>query len=96
MRKSYSKEIMLDAFRQVLHKREHKYIAVKIETRDVKGHEVIVNPLQNAQQKIDYYDRAYTDDLVLKSYDGIKIVDYTWADSFDEIEKDFGGTNNEN
>lgn len=66
-----------------------RYIAVQIETRGSEGIETIINPRENFEAKLAYYKNAYTDDLVLKTYDGIRIVGYGYGDSLDEIEKDF-------
>lgn len=68
-----------------------KYVGVKIETRGSDGYEIIINPSINFDKKFDYYKKAYTDDLVLKSYDGIRIVGFTYGDSFEEVEKDLLG-----
>ena len=64
-----------------------KYIAVQIETRGSEGIEVIINPNVNFSAKLDYYKKAYTEELVLKTYDGIKIVGFAFGDSFKEIEE---------
>lgn len=64
-----------------------KYVGVKIETRGNEGYEIIINPNCNFDNKLAYYKKAYTDDLVLKAFDGIKIVGFTFADSLKEIEK---------
>ncbi len=63
-----------------------KYIAVKIETRGSEGAEIIINPRCNFEAKLEYYKKAYTDDLVLKTYDGIKIVGFCDSDTFDFID----------
>ena len=50
------------------------YVAVAIETRGSKGIEVIINPRENFMDKLEYYKKAYSDDLVLNTFDGIKII----------------------
>ena len=65
-----------------------KYVGIKIETRGSKAPEIIINPNENFDAKFEYYKKAYTDDLVLKTYDGIKIIGFTYGNSFEEIEKD--------
>lgn len=50
------------------------YVGVSIETRGMEKPEYIINPYENIAQKLVYYDSAYNDDLVLKTYDGIKIT----------------------
>lgn len=63
-----------------------KYIAVKIATRGSEGAEIIINPRCNFEAKLEYYKKAYTDDLVLKTYDGIKIIGFCDSDTFDFID----------
>lgn len=60
------------------------YFYVKIETMGNEGLEIIVNPFCNLGKKKEYYDNAYDDNLVLKSYNGIRIV--SW-DCFSKYEK---------
>lgn len=63
-----------------------KYVAVKIETRGSEGAEIIINPRCNFEAKLEYYKKAYTDDLVLKTYDGIRIIGFCDCDTFDFID----------
>ena len=60
------------------------YFYVKIAKKGSEGLEIIINPFCNFEQKKAYYDKAYDDNLVLKSYDGIRIV--SW-DCFSKHEK---------
>ena len=69
-------------------KENAKYIGVKIETRGSEGAEIIVNPTCNFENKLVYYKKAYTEDLVLKTYDGIIITGFTYADTLKGIETD--------
>lgn len=50
------------------------YVGVSIETRGMEEPEYIINPYANIAQKLVYYNGAYNDDLVLKTYDGIRIT----------------------
>lgn len=54
----------------------YEYFTVLISTVGADGLELIINPSCNLKFKLDYYDRAYDDNLVLKSFNGIKIVGY--------------------
>jgi len=51
-----------------------EYFSVGIETQGMEGVELIINPIVNIDQKINYYDKSYNDDLVLNSCDEIRIV----------------------
>lgn len=71
---------------------EWDYVAVAIETRGSEGVEIIVNPNCNFESKKEYYDKAYDDDLRLKTFDGIQIVsairfdeDRDWEDVVEEL-----------
>lgn len=58
------------------HEQKYEYFAVLIDTENSNGYELIVNPMCNYETKRAYYDKAYDDDLVLKSFNGIRVVDY--------------------
>lgn len=66
---------------------EHKkkYVGVAIETRGMEKPEYIINPYENIAQKLVYYVGAYNDDMVLKSYDGIRITRAAAADTVEEL-----------
>lgn len=51
-----------------------EFFAVAVETKGSKELEIIVNPTSNLEKKIEYYDKAYNDDLVLNACSDIKIV----------------------
>lgn len=62
------------------------YIGVIIETRGSEGPEVIINPRENFESKLEYYKNAYNDDMVLKTYDGIRITKIDYGNSFNQLE----------
>ena len=62
-----------------------KYVGVAIETRGMEKPEYIINPYPNIAQKLVYYVGAYNDDMVLKSYDGIRITRAAAADTVEEL-----------
>lgn len=53
--------------------------------------EIIINENENFDKKFDYYKKTYHEDLTLKAFSGIRIVGFTYGDSFQEIEKDLIG-----
>ena len=69
-------------------KNSAKFIGVKIRTEGNKEDEIIINPNANFENKLAYYKNAYTDDLVLKSFNGISIIGFTYGNCFDDIEID--------
>lgn len=83
--KKISKNDLKECFEQAK-SASAKYIAVSIETRGNNDLDVIVNHKKNFDNKQVYYDKAYTDDLVLKTHDGIRIRQFCWGDTFAELE----------
>lgn len=69
-------------------KQEKKYIGVKIKMEGFPKAEIIINENANFDKKFAYYKKAYNPDLTLKTFNGIKIVGFTYADSFKDIEED--------
>lgn len=65
-----------------------KYVGVKIQMEGFEKPEIIINENANFDAKFDYYKKAYNEDLTLKTFNGIKIIGFTYGDSFDSIEKD--------
>lgn len=63
-----------------------KFIGVLIETRGSNAPEIIINPAENFDAKLEYYKKAYTEDLVLKTFDGIKIIGFDYGDTFAQLE----------
>lgn len=48
--------------------------------------EVIINERENFANKLKYYKLAYNDDLVLKTYDGIRITNIVYGNTYGELE----------
>lgn len=68
-----------------------KYVAVAIEFDESDDVEIIVNPIENAEYKLKYYQESYDEDLNHKYAYGVKIVGVTFGDTFEEIENDLLG-----
>lgn len=80
-----NKENLITCFEQAK-KFNAKYIGVVIETRGNEGPEVIINPRENFEAKLEYYKNAYNDDMILKSYDGIRITKIDYGNTFEQLE----------
>ena len=65
-----------------------RYVGVLIQMQGFPKPEVIINQNENFDEKFAYYKKAYNDDLTLKSFNGIKIIGFTYGDTFEQIEKD--------
>lgn len=70
---------------------DKKYIGVKIVMKDFPRAEIIINENENFDLKFNYYKKAYNEDLTLKTCPEIKIVGFTYGDTFEDIEKDLLG-----
>lgn len=69
---------------------DFKYFAVKIRMEGFSEYEVIINPTKNALKKLEYYKNTYNEDLTHKhAGNKIRIVGFTFADDYREIEEDF-------
>ena len=55
---------------------EKKGIAIHIQMPDLEKPEIILNPFENLAKKIEYYEKSYTEDLELKTFNKIKIIGY--------------------
>lgn len=73
---------------KVAKKDNFEYVGVKIQMEGFKEPEVIINPIENFDAKLEYYKQAYNDDLTLKSFNGIKIIGFTYGDDLFDIEED--------
>lgn len=71
--------------------RGEKYVGVKIQMEGFPKAEIIINENENFDRKLAYYKKAYNEDLTLKAFNGIKIIGFTYGNSFDDIEVDLIG-----
>ena len=51
-------------------------IEILIEMPDLPNCEIICNPYENLDKKLEYYLKAYNEDLTLKTFNKIKIIAY--------------------
>lgn len=66
----------------------NKYVGVLIQMEGFPKPEIIINENENFDSKFAYYKKAYTDDLTLKTFSGIKIIGFTYGNSFEALERD--------
>lgn len=67
-----------------------KYIGVAISVNG-DNPEIIINGRENFENKLNYYKNAYNEELALKNVPTIKIVGFTYANTFEDIEVDLIG-----
>ena len=54
-------------------------LGVIIEMPGFESPEMIINPVENLEKKLEYYKSAYDDNLEHKNAKGIKIIGYTFC-----------------
>lgn len=58
--------------------RNKNFMAVKIETEGNPAPEIIINPVENFDQKMKYYDKAYNDNMeLIKAKEAGKLIRVT-------------------
>lgn len=68
-----------------------KFIGVLIQMDGFAKEEIIINPIENAYDKFQYYFKTYGFDLVHKHSDGIRIIGATFGDDFQMIQYELLG-----
>ncbi len=61
------------------------FVGVVIEMQGFPRPEIIINERANFESKLEYYKKAYNQNLTLKTFNGIKIIGFTYANYFDEM-----------
>ena len=84
-------DLTIDNLEKCFHaasQQDKKYIGVLIEMQGFPRPEVIINESANFDSKFAYYKKAYNDDLTLKTFNGIRIIGFTYGNEFADIEYD--------
>lgn len=64
-----------------------KFVAVAIKMEGYRGKEIIINPIVNVDEKLNYYKNAYDENLNHRYTNGVRIVGFTYGINMNEIEK---------
>ena len=75
---------LVDCFQEAVDK-DANYIGVLISMPGFEKPELIINPYDNFESKLEYYLRAYNEDLTLKTFNQIKIITCAYGHSLDEL-----------
>jgi hypothetical protein len=75
----------------VAKERNINYVGVAVQLPNANDIEVIINGFENFDEKLTYYQSTYGDDLHHKHVPGLKIVGFTFGNSFADIECDLIG-----
>lgn len=68
-----------------------RFVGVKIEMGGFPSPEIIINEYDNFDKKLEYYKNAYNENLELKAVNTIKIIGFTYGDTFEAIQHDLVG-----
>lgn len=61
------------------------FIGVLVEMQGFEKAELIINKRENFDSKLAYYKKAYDDNLVLKTFNGIKIIGFAFGTDLNDI-----------
>ena len=76
--------LLEDCFYEAINLRA-KFIAVKIKMEGFSKPEIIINQTENFESKLNYYKKSYSNDLKLRSFSGIEIIDFCYGNTFCSI-----------
>lgn len=65
----------------------HRYIGIEVRDSRLKESEIIINPRRNFKAKLEYYKKAYDDDLKLKACSDISIVSFSSTHSYFRLQR---------
>lgn len=71
--------------------KDANYVGVLVQMQGFETPEVIINETPNFKTKLEYYQRSYNEDLTLKTFSGIRIIGFSYGNTFDDIKKDLLG-----
>lgn len=67
------------------------FIGVLIQMQGFEKPEIIINERENFEAKLAYYKKSYNEDLTLKTFNGIKIINCAWGFDLNSIQKQLLG-----
>jgi hypothetical protein len=79
------KQKLINTFNEAV-KAGFKYVYVTVRVKGTPKDEIIVNPIENAIIKSNYYANAYDDDLKLKVNQDIEITDFGCSADLNSLE----------
>lgn len=65
------------------------FVAVVVKMKEFPKNEVIINSYENIALKLEYYEKAYDENLNHRFSEGISIVDFMWANSIEQLSRYF-------
>lgn len=84
-----SKKGLVSKFKKAIES-GHKYIGVKVSLLNTPEPEIIINPATNIPSKLEYYEKAYDENLRLFHCKDIRITKCASGNSIADIAKSLG------
>lgn len=72
----------LDQLKDVIAEAKHKqakFIYIIVKNPELAENEIIINPIVNADRKVQYFEKAYDESLHLKNNPDIQIIDFGYS-----------------
>ena len=66
---------------------KQKYVFIVVRMKGFKKDEVIINAIENVDEKLNYYMQAYDEELNHKYSNSISIIDFGFSCTFAEIQE---------
>jgi len=66
---------------------KQKFIAIRMNIGDLPLDEMIINPIENVDAKLNYYQKTFDENLYHKNVEGIRIAGFTYGNSYKDIEE---------
>lgn len=79
------KMTQLEQYFQAAKASRYKYVAVKVHMDGFPQDEIIINPIENFESKLEYYKKTYDENCVHKFSPNISIVDVDYEDVVDAL-----------
>ena len=71
-----------------------KFVGVLVQMSGFEKPELIINETENFETKLAYYKKAYDENLVLKTFSGIRIIGYAFGSNLDDVYSYLKGNGN--
>lgn len=62
-----------------------KFVGVLVQMAGFEKPELIINETENFETKLAYYKKAYDENLVLKTFSGIRIIGYAFSNNLNDL-----------
>ncbi len=73
---------------EVAKRTDAQFFGIKVELPDMIQPEIIINSIENVEIKQKYFVENYSDSLELIRNPSVRIIGFTYGDSFSDIQRD--------